>query len=147
MINHMILKATITDGCNVSEDQLTILCENSVTPYPTMSPTPTPTVTPFTNSILLNSTNNWTYIANDTTVIKFIKTVDTDVQISVPVIDSTELPQFGEPKQIPNFTNIKMGNTIIGQLVFINIYTNKNISISYSDSIYNGIIKNGAITF
>lgn len=146
MINHMIIKATISDGCSASEDQFTILCRNSITPNPTPTITPTPSATPISqNLLILNQANDWTYRFNNQIVIKFIKTVTENVVITVPALDIGLLPQLGQPVNVPNFANINTGSSSIGQLVFIDAYKNQNISIEYSDVNYRNVIKPGAI--
>ena len=45
MINNLLLKVSLSDGCSVAQDMLTIICPTS-TPTPTITSTPTLTPTP-----------------------------------------------------------------------------------------------------
>jgi len=121
MINHLLLKVSLTDGCTVAQDMLNILCP---TPTPTATttpnPTPTPTMTPTPTSRIpdlllyyLNNTNGYMYTVDDNIVARFIITNDsyTNVSITLPLIDTSSA-------NILSTTDIIYNNVVIGQMQY-----------------------------
>jgi hypothetical protein len=99
MINHLLLKVSLTDGCTVAQDMLNILCPTATptatitpTPTPTMTMTPTPTSrTPDLLSYYLNNTNDYLYVVDENIVARFIVTNSSysNIAITVPLIDTS----------------------------------------------------------
>ena len=149
MINHLLLKVSLTDGCTVAQDMLNILCP---TPTPTATitptPTPTPTMTPTPTSrpieflsYYLNSTNDYLYTVDDNIIARFIITNDiySNVSITLPLIDNASA-------NILNTTDIIYNNVVIGQMQYdaTRLGPSTIIDISFvlagNLSIYNGIL-------
>jgi hypothetical protein len=143
MINNLILKVSLSDGCSVAQDILTIICPTStptptITATPTNTPTPTPTATPLPInqvSYFLNQTNNYTYTVGGNVVAKFA-TTNTDVSsvnIKLPIVQ-TSSPNILTP------ISIIYQNTVIGQLQIdpsrIFLGTNVDISFALSNTVY-----------
>ena len=119
MINNLLLKVSLSDGCSVAQDMLTIICPTStptptITATPTVTPTKTPTPTPLPLSQVsyyLNQTNSYTYTVNKNIVAKFA-TSNTDVSnvsIKLPVVQTSSA-------NILTPINIIYQNVVIGQL-------------------------------
>jgi hypothetical protein len=121
MINNLLLKISLTDGCTVAQDMLSILCPTAtptatVTNTPTVTPTvtPTPTIGGATDNVFfLNQTNNFTYNINGNIVAKFIATNAniTNTVIKVPRINSSSAT-------ILTVSTIIYNNAVVGQLQF-----------------------------
>lgn len=121
MINHLLLKVSLTDGCTVAQDMLNILCPTPTptatitpTPTPTMTMTPTPTSrTPDLLSYYLNNTNDYLYVVDENIVARFIVTNSTysNISITVPLIDTSS-------SNILSTTDIISGNVVIGQMQY-----------------------------
>ena len=119
MINHLLLKVSLTDGCTVAQDMLNILCPTATptattTPNPTPTPTMTPTPTSRTVELLLyylNNTNGYMYTVDDNIVARFIVTNDsyTNISITLPLIDTSSA-------NILSTTDIIYNNVVIGQM-------------------------------
>ena len=99
MINNLLLKISLSDGCSVAQDMLTIICPTStptptMTATPTVTPTTTPTSTPLPLSEIayyLNQTNSYTYTVNKNIVAKFAtsNTDVTNVSIKLPIVQTS----------------------------------------------------------
>ena len=121
MINHLLLKVSLTDGCTVAQDMLNILCPTATptattTPNPTPTPTMTPTPTSRTVELLLyylNNTNGYMYTVDDNIVARFIVTNDsyTNISITLPLIDTSSA-------NILSTTDIIYNNVVIGQMQY-----------------------------
>lgn len=121
MINHLLLKVSLTDGCSVAQDMLNILCPTA-TPTATITPTPTPTVTMTptpTNRpsellrYYLNNTNDYMYTVGDNIVARFIVINEniSNVSITLPIVDNSA-------PNILTTTDIIYNNTVIGQFQY-----------------------------
>ena len=121
MINHLLLKVSLTDGCTVAQDMLNILCPTATpTATTTPNPTPTPTMTPTPPSrtvelllYYLNNTNGYMYTVDDNIVARFIVTNDsyTNISITLPLIDTSSA-------NILSTTDIIYNNVVIGQMQY-----------------------------
>lgn len=143
MINNLILKVSLSDGCAVAQDILTIICPtNTPTPTftstPTNTPTPTPTATPLPIneiSYFLNQTNDYTYTVNSNIVAKFVTTNPdiSNVSIKLPIIQ-TSSPNILTP------ISIIYQDIVVGQLQIdpsrIFIGTQTDITFAISNSVY-----------
>lgn len=137
MINNLLLKVSLSDGCSVAQDMLTIICPTStptptITSTPTLTPTPTPTATPLPlNQIAfyLNQTNSYTYTVNKNIVAKFATTnVDvTNVSIKLPIVQTSSA-------NILTPVSIIYQNVVIGQLQIdpSRIFVGTPIDISFA---------------
>lgn len=122
MINNLLLKISLTDGCSVAQDMLSLLCPtptptSTVTPTPTVTPTMTPTPSPrletTDNFFFLNETNNFTYSIDDNILAKFIST---DPNIASVII---KLPRLNAASAtILTVSTIIYNSAVIGQLQF-----------------------------
>jgi hypothetical protein len=121
MINHLLLKVSLTDGCAVAQDMLNILCPTA-TPTATITPTPTPTMTmtptptsrqPELLLYYLNNTNDYMYTVDDNIVARFIITNNsyTNISITLPVIDTSS-------SSILSTTDIIYSSVVIGQMQY-----------------------------
>lgn len=121
MINHLLLKVSLTDGCSVAQDMLNVLCPTA-TPTATITPTPTPTVTMTptpTNRpqeflvYYLDNTNDYMYAVDDNIIARFIitNTDITNVSITLPIIDNAS-------PNILTTTDIIYQSTVIGQFQY-----------------------------
>lgn len=121
MINHLLLKVSLTDGYTVAQDMLNILCPTA-TPTATITPTPTPTMTmtptptsraPEVLSYYLNNTNDYMYTVGDNIVARFIITNNsyTNISIRLPVIDTSS-------PNILSTTDIIYNSVVIGQMQY-----------------------------
>ena len=149
MINHLLLKVSLTDGCTVAQDMLNILCPTptptaTITPTPTPTPTmtPTPTSRPIESlSYYLNSTNDYLYTVDDNIIARFIVTNDsyTNISITLPLIDTSST-------NILSTTDIIYNSVVIGQMQYdatrLGPSTTINISFVLSGNLltYNGIL-------
>lgn len=143
MINNLILKVSLSDGCAVAQDILTIICPTStptptITATPTNTPTPTPTATPLpANQVafFLNQTNNYTYTVAGNIVAKFVTTNTdiSDVSIKLPIVQ-TSSPNILTP------ISIIYQNIVVGQLQIdpsrIFIGTSVDITFALSNVVY-----------
>lgn len=149
MINHLLLKVSLTDGCSVAQDMLNILCPTA-TPTATITPTPTPTMTmtptptsraPEVLSYYLNNTNDYMYTVGDNIVARFIITNNsyTNISIRLPVIDTSS-------PNILSTTDIIYNSVVIGQMQYdatrLGPSTAIDISFILSGNLltYNGIL-------
>jgi hypothetical protein len=138
MINHLFLKASLTDGCTVAEDILTIFCPTAtptatVTPTitPTMTMTPTPTEKPPSDLFFfLSDVNNLTYSLDNNIVAKFIVTNEniSSVVIRLPSVNTSS-------SVILTLTNIVYNSRVIGQLQFdaTRIVNGSELEVSFID--------------
>lgn len=143
MINNLILKVSLSDGCAVAQDILTIICPTStptptITATPTHTPTPTPTATPLPSNqvaFFLNQTNNYTYTVSGNIVAKFVTTNTniSDVSIKLPIVQ-TSGPNILTP------ISIIYENIVVGQLQIdpsrIFIGTSIDITFALSNVVY-----------
>jgi hypothetical protein len=149
MINHLLLKVSLTDGYTVAQDMLNILCPTA-TPTATITPTPTPTMTmtptptsraPEVLSYYLNNTNDYMYTVGDNIVARFIITNNsyTNISIRLPVIDTSS-------PNILSTTDIIYNSVVIGQMQYdatrLGPSTAIDISFILSGNVltYNGIL-------
>ena len=149
MINHLLLKVSLTDGYTVAQDMLNILCPTA-TPTATITPTPTPTMTmtptptsraPEVLSYYLNNTNDYMYTVGDNIVARFIVTNNsyTNISIRLPVIDTSS-------PNILSTTDIIYNSVVIGQMQYdatrLGPSTAIDISFILSGNLltYNGIL-------
>jgi len=149
MINHLLLKVSLTDGYTVAQDMLNILCPTA-TPTATITPTPTPTMTmtptptsraPEVLSYYLNNTNDYMYTVGDNIVARFIITNNsyTNISIRLPVIDTSS-------PNILSTTDIIYNSVVIGQMQYdatrLGPSTAIDISFILSGNLltYNGIL-------
>jgi hypothetical protein len=138
MINNLLLKVSLTDGCTVAQDMLSIICPtNTPTPTQTSTPTPTPTVTPSSTppsivsptTYILSSNNNYIYNVDNNIVARFVNTntkVDS-VTVQVPLV-RTSAPN------ILSTASIIYQNQVIGQFQFdaLRIPIGSKISITFA---------------
>lgn len=139
MINHLFLKASLTDGCTVAEDILTIFCPTAtptatVTPTitPTMTMTPTPTQKPPSDLFFfLSNVNGLTYSINNNVVAKFIVINNSisNVVIRVPSVNTSS-------SVILTLSDIIYNNQVIGQLQFdaTRIVSGSELEVSFVDN-------------
>lgn len=149
MINHLLLKVSLTDGCSVAQDMLNILCPTA-TPTATITPTPTPTMTmtPTPTSrqaelllYYLNNTNDYMYLVDNNIVARFIitNTNYSNISITLPLIDTSSA-------NILSTTDIIYNNTVIGQMQYdatrLGPSTTIDVSFILSGNLltYNGIL-------
>lgn len=138
MINNLLLKVSLTDGCTVAQDMLSIICPtNTPTPTQTSTPTPTPTVTPSSTPpsivdpvyYILSSINNYKYSIDNNIVARFASnnTNVTSVTVQVPLVRTSS-------PNILTTTNIIYQNQVIGQLQFdaLRIAIGSKISITFA---------------
>jgi endoglucanase len=118
------------------------------TPTPTIpaTPTPTPTVTtsPMAN-ITLNAANNWTYILNNSVILKFVRqdTTQTNISLTVP---SNNISLVAN-NSVPSVSNIVFNTNIIGQLIYNGpIFENKPFNMVIGSTPYSGTINFQTIT-
>ena len=120
MINHLLLRASITDGCDVAQANLSLICPTA-TPTPTASlvvtstPTPTPTQTPAESEQLfsLNTANNYTYNLNNNIIARFIPLNSniSNTEIQTPAFTSSSAALLTP-------TSIVWNGELIGQIQF-----------------------------
>jgi hypothetical protein len=138
MINNLLLKVSLTDGCTVAQDMLSIICPtNTPTPTQTSTPTPTPTVTPSSTprssaepaSYILSSVNDYKYSVDNNIVARFVSNNSnvSAVTVQVPLVRTSS-------PNILTTTNIIYENQVIGQLQFdpLRISIGSNISITFA---------------
>jgi hypothetical protein len=139
MINHLFLKASLTDGCSVAEDILTIFCPTATptatatpTITPTMTMTPTPTQKPPSDLFFfLSDVNNLTYSLDNNIVAKFI-VINEDISsivIRIPSVNTSS-------SVILTLSDLIYNNKVIGQLQFdsTRIIPGSELEISFIDS-------------
>lgn len=121
MINHLFLKASLTDGCTVAEDILTIFCPTA-TPTATVTPTITPTITmtptptqkpPSDLFFFLSNVNDLTYSLDNNIIARFIPTNEniSNIVIRVPSVNSSS-------SVILTTTSLIYNDQVVGQLQF-----------------------------
>jgi hypothetical protein len=118
------------------------------TPTPTLTstatPTPTVTASPGAN-IVLNSANNWTYVLNNSVILKFVRqdTTQTNISINVPANNITLVAN----NSVPSVSNIVFNTNIIGQLIYNGpIFENKPFNMLIGSTPYSGTINFQTIT-
>lgn len=144
MINHLLLRASITDGCDVAQANLSLVCPTA-TPTPTASfvvtstPTPTPSATPEASQQLfsLNTTNNFTYSLDGNIITRFIvlNSSINNAEIQVPSF-TTSSAAFLTP------TSVIWNGELIGQIQFdasrlVPGVTTINIAFEYDGNLVN----------
>jgi hypothetical protein len=96
----------------------------------------------------LQLSNNWTYRKDNLLVLQFIPTnINSNIILSIPTIDTKQLPSSGQPYPIPLSATVIFGGSTIGSLNFIPAYLNTNITLTTNNSTYLSIVKNGQIIF
>ena len=126
----------------------TLTATRTPTPTATMpvTPTPTPTVTTSpTANITLNAANNWTYILNNSVILKFVRqdTTQTNISLNVP---SNNISLIAN-NSVPSVSNIVFNTNIIGQLIYSGpIFENKPFNMVIGSTSYSGTINFQTIT-
>lgn len=96
----------------------------------------------------LRSSNNWTYRYNNFLALRFIpNSSGSTIELSVPIISLSTLPETGDPAPIPSSCVVTRAGTKIGDLLFISAYNNKTINAIISGVSYSAVINNGQINF
>jgi len=96
----------------------------------------------------LQLSNNWTYRKDNLLVLQFIPTnINSNIILSIPTIDTKQLPSSGQPYPIPLSATVIFGGSTIGSLNFVPAYLNTNITLTVNNSTYLSIVKNGQIIF
>jgi hypothetical protein len=104
----------------------------------TPTPTPTVTVSPMAN-ITLNAANNWSYVFNNSVVLKFIRqnSSQTNISINIPSNNISLLTN----NSVPSVSSIVFNNNVLGQLIYNGpIFENKSLNVTIGSTVYTGTI-------